>query len=57
MLLLLQIQINSQINKIEQLIVLILENDFSATFYDILSAALINLTLLVSVATAERSFS
>lgn len=47
----------SNVKSIEQLAVFILKNDYSTTYCDVLSAALIYLTLPVTVASAERSFS
>jgi len=47
----------SGIKYIKDLAIFILENDFSTTYSDVLSACLIYLTLPVTVASAERSFS
>lgn len=42
---------------IKELLQCILDNDIASTYYDILSACIIFITLPVTVATAERSFS
>jgi len=42
---------------IKDLLQCILDNDIASTYYDILSACIIFITLQVTVATAERSFS
>lgn len=47
----------SEVKNIEQLTLYILKHDYSTSYCDILSATLIYLTLPVTVASAERSFS
>ena len=42
---------------IKELLQCILDNNIASTYYDILSACIIFITLPVTVATAERSFS
>lgn len=48
---------NKNLNSIQALASFILENDFATSYSDILGACIIYLTLPVTVATAERSFS
>ncbi|KAL4083682.1 hypothetical protein QTP88_028998 [Uroleucon formosanum] len=47
----------SEVKNIEQLTLYILKHDYSTSYCDILSATLIYLTLPITVASAERSFS
>jgi len=48
---------NKILNSIQALASFILENDFTTSYSDILGACIIYLTLPVTVATVERSFS